>query len=236
MKELSVAILMFFFVVNVNAKSPLSQKNGDAIEGFKVENISVTDLTAWSFYGKGKAYPDKGHNQFCVTESDESVGAMIVSPKPYIGDVIVRYGTLALTPATVLVVLLSISDLGETTSLTIPAGYDGNNEFWLKNTENYFFAFRNASHNLAPFLRKWPIPGRESLAVAKKDVMLPGVYHEVELGCVKNEIWLKVDGNTLFKTKDTSALKGGRIAFRTRGIDGFKGAFLMKDLRIYFRQ
>ena len=180
----------------------------------------------------GKAFKS-GSAQFCITENDSTLGAMIVSPESYNGDVIVRYQVLSLTSSTVLVALLSASDKGSSGVLTIPETYLGKMSFWTKEKENYFFAFRTAPHNSPPFLRKYSTQGREDLAIASENFMLPGIHYEVELGRIGNKLWLSVNGEKIFEGVDGDMLVAGHIAFRVRGTANFKAACLIKDLEIY---
>ncbi len=216
------------------AHPAFSQVSSRELENdFKKEVLSPADLKKWDFYGIGEAYTET-HKQFCITEADEgSLGAIIVSPKKYGEDVIVRYKTMTLTHAAVLVAILSASDHGESTDLTVPEMHDGAMPFWRDDVDCYFFAFRNAPHNFTPFVRKYPKKDNTALGSAKKNVMFPGVYHIIEVGRVEGKLWLKIDDELMFKAEDENPLVEGRIAFRTRGTAGFKAAFLMKDVEIY---
>ncbi len=201
------------------------------LENYKKEVVSAQDLASWDFRGMGKAFASGG-SAFCLTENDSTVGAVLISPASYTGDVIVRYKTLALTSATVLVFMHSATDVGAD-KLTIPSGYNGNMGMWTKEKDNYFYAFRNAPHNYPPFLRKYPVPGGEALAMAQENFMLPGVYYAIEIGRVGNSLWLSVDGRKIIETEDESILPGGHLAFRIRGTAGFKAACLIKEVEIY---
>lgn len=118
--------------------------------------------------GKGKV--EKSGSQVAMQESDDSKGIMLVSPNVYDNDVVVRYKVMALTPATVLVALLSVSDLGESEQLTVPANYDGSLRLFTAEKENYFFAFKNGPHNVTPFVRK--SPERKTLGSASENTMI----------------------------------------------------------------
>jgi hypothetical protein len=149
----------------------------------------------------------------------------------YENDVIVRYRVLALTSPTVLVALLSISDQGESNELTVPGDFDGSLGLFVREKENYFFAFKNGPHNVTPFVRKSPSTG-ESLGTANENSMIAGVYYHVEVGKQQGKLWLTVDGKKLFETEDPDPLAGGHIALRIRGTAGFKAGCLIKDLEI----
>lgn len=76
-------------------------------------------------------------NQTSIKEADDTKGVMLISPKTYANDVIIRYKVLALTPAKVIVTMLSVSDEGESDGLTIPDNYDGSIGLWTNSKENY---------------------------------------------------------------------------------------------------
>jgi len=202
------------------------------LENYKKEIISSQDLAGWDFWGMGRAF-ESGGGQFCLTENDSTVGAVLVSPDSYTGDVIVRYKTLALTSATVLVVMHSASDMDSEEVLRIPEDYNGNMGLWINEKDNYFYAFRNASHNFPPFIRRYPVPGNDALVTARENFMLPGKYYAVEIGRIDKRLWLSVDGRKIIEAEDESILSGGHIIFRIRGTAGFKAACLIKDLEIY---
>jgi hypothetical protein len=202
------------------------------LENYKKEVITSTDLEGWDFWGLGKAF-NAGGGQFCLTENDSTMGAVLISPDSYVGDVIIRYKTFALTSATVLVVMHSASDLDSDVNLTIPEDHNGAMGIWVNEKDNYFYAFKNASHNNPPFLRKYPVPGGNALAVGDENLMLPGKYYAIEIGRIGNKLWLNIDGEKVLETEDESILPGGHIVFRVRGTAGFKAACLIKDLEIY---
>jgi len=229
-------IKLILLLLCVSTLGSIAQVNeGELKKNYTLQEVSPSELENWNFYGYGKAF-NEGHKQFCVAEADETKGAMIVSPNKYGEDVIIRYKTMSLTPAGVLVAILSATDFGASEELTVPQDYDGSMPFWRDKVDCYFFAYRNAPHNFAPFVRKYPKKDNTALGSAKENVMQVGIYHDVEVGRSGKNLWLKVDGKLLFKATDENPLSGGHIAFRTRGTAGFKGAFLMKDLKIYYKQ
>jgi len=232
MKRINRLLVVVLFVAT--SISTLAQEQLGTrldLENYNKDAISAEDLGSWDFWGMGKAFASGG-GAFCMTENDSTLGAVMVSPVSYDGDVIVRYKTLALTSATVLVFMHSATDVGSE-KLTIPTGYNGNMGMWVNEKDNYFYAFRNAPHNFPPFLRKYPVPGGDAIAMANENFMLPGVYYDIEIGRVGNKLWLNVDGENIFETKDESVLSGGHLAFRIRGTAGFKAACLIKDVEIY---
>jgi len=170
--------------------------------------------------------------QTCLKEFDETKGVMLVSPKVYSGDVVVRFKILGLTPATVVAVILSGSDMGESQELSIPENCDGDFSLWYGYKDNYFFVFKNVLHNATPFGRKNALPG-EILISANNTMMIAGLYYDIEVGRKKNKLWLSINDELAFEVDDESPLSGGHIALRIRGTAGFKGAGLFKDLMIY---
>lgn len=198
--------------------------------GLKKTIVSADDLANWPVVGLGKV--EKSGNQITMQESDDSKGIMLVSPIPYSSDVIVRYKTLALTSPTVLVALISLSDIGMSDNISIPENFDGSLGLFTNERENYFFAFKNAPHNVTPFVRRSPATG-QTLASASENSMIAGVYYNVEIGKVQGKLWLAVNGVKLFEAEDKDPLSGGHIALRIRGTAGFRAACLIKDLEIF---
>lgn len=195
----------------------------------KKTSISQDELLTWTVMGKGEV--GKSGPAVSMQESDDSKGIMLVSPDVYGPDQIVRYKVLALTPATVLVALLSVSDEGEATGLEVPEDFDGSLGLFTREKENYFFAFKNAPHNLTPFVRKSP-NAEGSLGTAAENSMIAGVYYDVEVGAQGGKLWLSIDGEKVIETTDPEPLAGGHIALRIRGTAGFRASCLIRDLEI----
>ena len=80
-------------------------------------------------------------------------------------------------------------------------------------------------------MRKSPYKG-ESLGSAKENLMIAGVYYDVEVGKYQGKLWLAIDGKKVFETEDKEPLKGGHLALRIRGTAGFKAGCLIKDLEV----
>lgn len=196
--------------------------------GLHKSEVSPDELLNWTVMGIGKV--EKSGSQVAMQESDDSKGIMLVSPDVYDNDVVVRYKVMALTPATVLVALLSVSDVGDSDKLTVPEDFDGSLGLFTSEKENYFFAFKNGPHNVTPFVKK--SPEGKTLGSASKNSMIAGVHYDIEVGKLEGKLWLKVDGEKLFETTDPEPLKGGHIALRIRGTAGFKAGCLIKDLEI----
>jgi len=192
---------------------------------------SVKQLDEWTFYGNGTKLLE-GHGQYLLKENpEESKGIGLISPKSYTTNVVMRYKAMALTPATVLVAILSASDQGESTNLTLPDNYDGNIKFWSGGCDNYFFAFHNAAHNYPPFVRRFD-KERVMLDIAKKNVMHVDKYYAIEVGRKGDTIWLKIDGKTVLKYKDPKPYSGGHLGLRIRGTGGEYAACLIKDFEV----
>ncbi|MEM9252605.1 MAG: hypothetical protein AAGB29_09685 [Planctomycetota bacterium] len=191
--------------------------------------IAATELAKWPFWGVGAV--STWGPQFAMREADNSKGVMIISPNSYRGDVVLRYRFMALTPATVGVAMLAVSDPGETDRLTLPDDYDGALGPWFNDKTNYFFAYKNAPHSVTPFVRQNP-DAAEPLAVAEENVMIAGVYYDIEVGRRDGKLWLSVDGETLFEADDDAPLPGGHVALRLRGTAGFPAGCLIKDFSI----
>ena len=193
------------------------------------QKISTAELMNWTLLGEGEV--GSLGEQVSLQEADISKGIMLVSPKIYGDNVIVKYKVLALTSATVIVTMLSVSDTGASEDLTIPENYDGNIGIWSNEKENYFFAFKNAPHNRTPFVRKNPGSGEELISAAE-NVMIAGFYYDIEVGREKDKLWLSIDGRKTFEVKDEAPLSGGHIAIRLRGTAGFKAGCLIKEMEI----
>jgi hypothetical protein len=229
----NIYFILLFVSVALNSLAQVTEKKLQ--QEFKKQTVSPKELkTNWDFYGIGKAVTEV-HNQFVISEDKNSLGAMVVSPDKYGENVVVRYKVMALTPASVLVVILSASSPGES-ELNLPEAYNGAMPYWRDEIDCYFFAFRNAAHNRTPFVRRFPKIDKSTLASAEKNVMQSGIYHEVEAGRMGKKLWLKIDGELMFETEDPNPCKDGKIAIRTRGTAHLPAAFIMKDLEIYSKR
>ncbi|MBI9062417.1 MAG: hypothetical protein JEZ14_10555 [Marinilabiliaceae bacterium] len=204
-----------------------------SIQAISQNRASVKQLEEWTFYGDGIKLLE-GHGQYLLKENPKgSKGVGLVSPQSYSQDVIMRYEVMPLTPSTVLVALLSASDNGPSTALTLPDSYDGTIKFWQAGCDNYFFAFHNAAHNFPPFVRRFDEnTGRVILDMAKKNVMHVGKYYRIEVGRKADLIWLKIEGKTILKTKDSNPYTGGHLGLRIRGTASEYAACLIKNLEI----
>ena len=202
----------------------------DGLKELQEEKVSSAGLADWKIWGQGKAFAFG--DQTCLKEDNETKGAMLISPKAYKKDVVLKFKVLALTASSVVAVILSGSDPGKSDSLTILPDYDGNFNLWYEEKDNYFFAFKNAPHGFTPFVRKNSAPGI-ILASAPENKMVAGVYYDVEVGRKDNKLWLSINDEEVFMVEDDDPLSGGHVALRIRGTAGFTGGCLVKDLVIY---
>jgi hypothetical protein len=200
------------------------------VENGLIHQFSDKDLLQWDAYGIGARHLD--HGQLLMTESNNSKGYMLVSPKSYGKDVRVSYDIMAMNAATVLVVeLLAHND--DYFGLTFDESYDGNVKYMFHNLNMYMFAFHNESHNkTGPFVRKWPKPGKEPLVIATSNVVQTGKYHHVELGIENGILFYEIDGKKIWSVKDDTPYEGGKIILRIRGTGPIKGGCLIRGLQI----
>lgn len=195
--------------------------------------VSPGSLSQWSFYGGGFVAVDTQQQHTVLAETPGSKGVMLVSPRPYDGDLVVSYKIRPLTPESVLVAMLSVSDRGADATLHLPEGYDGNMGTLTTDTDNYFVAYHNVAHNSYPFIRKYTeaTVGREQLVIGESNRMTTG-WHTVEVGKQDGRLWLKVDGALIVEASDAAMLEAGYLIFRMRGTSERIGVCLIKDLRI----
>jgi len=204
--------------------------NGD----YKVEEFSHKDLLKWESWGKG-IVANGSHGQLIMSETDGSMGVMIVSPAIYGKNVVLSYDVMILRPATVLIVELLAHNTG-TYDLKLPDDYDGNVEYLFKNINMYMFAFHNAAHNKpGPFIRKYPEPGTEPLAKEDTQHMQNGIYYNVELGKTDHKLFMNIDGKTVIETTDPDPIEGGKILIRIRGTAHETASCLIRNVKIFSR-
>lgn len=189
------------------------------------------DLVKWSTLGDGRASVIAG--QLYMEETEGSVGFNILSPEIY-GDVVLRFEIMTMNPATVMGALLNISDLGNSTNLTITEGNKGSFGFFTKEIENYFFGFREMAHNTMPFIRKSPVAGTDqgNLGLADHEPMQSGWRYLVECGKNGTRLWLKIDGKTIVDVTDDKPLDAGKIGIRVRGTGSDLGKCMIRNLEI----
>jgi hypothetical protein len=195
-----------------------------------VTKYAPKDLEGWQSLGDGLGYVT--HGQFMMEEVEGSKGFMILSPEKY-KDVVLRYEVMTMNPATVLVALLNVSDIGKSSEITLKENSDSFG-FWTKEVEDYMFGFRVMAHNSTPFLRKHPTPegGKSGIGLAEKNVMHSGWRHTVECGKKGSRIWLRIDGETLIDVSDDNPLDAGKLAIRVRGTASDLGKSMIRNLEI----
>lgn len=193
------------------------------------ESVSVEELNSeWAFYGNGIRKVERG--MLYMKESPGSLGVMLVSPDAYGENVTVKYEVMPMTAASVCVLVMSASDPGDATTLSLPDDYDGSMGHWINSVENYFFAFHNASHNRFPFAIRFP--ERTLIDEYHESVMTTGKFHELEVGRRDGRIWLKIDGKIIVEGIDEDPLGSGFLAFRIRGLSEEPAACLIRKVRI----
>ena len=199
-------------------------------ESYSVEKIKAADMLNWEFHGTGMVATQG--SQLILSESEGSNGVILVSPSSYGKNVLISYDVMTLTPATVLVVMLSSSN-NESLGLDIDSDYDGSLKTLQDLVSFYMIAFHNAPHNRFPFINKYPKEGGNLLQEAEKTFMHPGIYYHIEVGRAGDRIVLSVDGQKVLDTVDPESLPGGKFVFRLRGTGHHSASCLMRNLEIY---
>lgn len=191
------------------------------------EPVSAETLAeVWDFYGDGLRKAERG--MFYMRENYGSSGVMIVSPEAYGQDFTLEYEVMPMTAASVLVVLMSASDSGDESSLTLPANYDGSARPWLSNIESYFFAYHNAAHNVTPFINRLPGPVR--LATYPVNLFETGKFSEIRIARQSGRLVVRVDNELFMEANDPQPLGPGFLAFRIRGLSEEPAACLIRNV------
>lgn len=220
--------LLLLLTVQISYASVINPS--DKPSDWKEQKISAEELVKWKMMGKGKVF-NIFNAQTCLSEAEDSQGLMLMSPESY-GDVMLKYKVLALTPATVLVTILSASDVSGRTTLTIPADYAGGMKLLNEDSKNYLFAYKNAPHGANPFILK--NPGSVQTANASgPDLMVAGIYYDIEIVKTGKNIRMSIDGKQIVEMQDNSPIGSGNILFRIRGTAGLTASCLIRDLRIF---
>lgn len=218
MKYSFILLIYFCYAISINIKA---QSN----------NISAQEIAAWDIYGIGACKVD--HGQVYIKEFANSVGVTVVSPQPYLGDIILRYKLMPLNAATVCVAIINAHN-SPSGSLNYPKKYNGYVQFWTQDVNSYFFAFHNEAHNWLPFIQKASVDkaASEKLQIADSYSVITGTYNDVEIGRVSNRLWLKINNKIVLDVEDTAIYSKGHIAFRIRGTGLDNASCLIKDVRI----
>jgi hypothetical protein len=223
----SALIVLFVFSVQTTVADHLNMT--DKPDNWKEQKISAEELVKWKFLGKGKVF-NIFNEQTCLSEDEDSQGVMLMSPESY-GDVVLKYKVLALTPATVLVTILSASDASDKNTLTIPSDYAGGMKLLNDDSRNYLLAYKNAPHGANPFILKNPGSAKSAYA-DQPDLMVAGIYYDVEITKSGKTISMRINGKEMVNMQDDSPLGKGNILFRIRGTAGLTASCLIRDLRI----
>ena len=228
-KILLVSPFLILLFLNLYAKN-IQEKSWQG--KYNVQEINIRDLLNWERQGLGIV--DKGgHDQLIMSETTGSKGIMIVSPDIYEDNVVLSFDVMSLNAAKVLIVELLAHNTGNY-GLTFPENYDGNVKYLFKNVNMYMFAFHNAAHNKpGPFIRKYPVPGKEPIAKSEKSYMQNGIYYNVELGRMDKKLFLKIDGNNVLETTDKESLEGGKLILRIRGTAHELASCLLRNVKIH---
>ena len=125
------------------------------------------------------------------------------------------------------------STMRESSSLVFPPSSDGNVKYLFDNLNMYMFVYHNAAHNKpGPFIRRYPLPGREPIVSLFNEQHTP-------VRCItlkrekNNKLWFKVDGKLVLETTDFEAHTQGKITLRIRE-KAFKHAgTIIKNMKIY---
>lgn len=229
MKKLINSALIVLFVFSVQTTLADHLNMTDKPDNWKEQKISAEELVKWKFLGKGKVF-NILNGQTCLSEAEDSQGVMLMSPESY-GDVVLKYKVLALTPATVLVTILSASDASDKNTLTIPSDYAGGMKLLNDDSRNYLLAYKNAPHGANPFISKNPGSAKSANA-AQPDLMVAGVYYDVEIAKSGKTISMRINGKEMVSMQDDAPLGKGHVLFRIRGTAGLTASCLIRDLRI----
>ncbi|MDY8135993.1 hypothetical protein [Aquimarina sp. 2201CG5-10] len=188
---------------------------------FKKDTITPQELSSWRTLDKGKTTVQG--DELIVEETDGADGYFLISPKSYSGDVILNYKIKALSESSVLIVLLSASDNGESKSITLPSKESKGPDFWMWRThlEHYNLTFNNVSHGYKPFFYKNITPYKRGFYQTRPDnVMSPLQWYDVEIGKQGANLWFKLNNKIIFEQEDYKPLSGGHVIFRISGTNG----------------
>ena len=213
--------------------SALTQSGASEHDGH-VEAFKARHVKKWDSYGVGLV--DSYHNQLVLSEGEASLGAMVVSPESYCGDIKVSFDAMALQPAAVLVASLAVENL-ESDELSFPEDYDGNVDYMFDNLSMYNFILHPTAHNHpGPFLRRFPPIGDRLVAAAQEPYMEIGKYHSIEVSRQANDVSLSIDGARIFGWHDETPLERGHVILRVRGTAHERGGVLIRNLEVENQQ
>ncbi|TNJ46030.1 DUF1961 family protein [Tamlana fucoidanivorans] len=200
----------------------------------QITNIDANELANWDLHGIGSVSYDKNEKAVKLTESKESLGAMLVSPTSYSENLVVTFKVKPLQHEGVCVILLGLNDL-DGGDVTIPKNYNGDFNFWKseKSTaRSHAFAFHTAFHQPNAFIKE--NPGFINIGL-QKDVVTEEKWYNIEVGKINSRFWMKVNGKTVIDTlsnKKQRIFNKSKIALRVRGPGDGTFSALYKDLVI----
>lgn len=195
-----------------------------------VQPVKARHAARWPFYGTGKI--DSYHGQVVMSEDENSLGAMIVSPDSYCGNIRIRFDAMALSPASVLVTSFAVQNR-DGIGLDFPENYDGNVDYMFDNLSMYNFILHAAAHNRpGPFLRRFPGPEKKQVVAASRSYMETGKYHSVEVSRRGQDLSLLIDGESVLQWTDATPLERGHFILRVRGTAHERGAVLIRNLEV----
>ncbi|CAM1364152.1 hypothetical protein [Tenacibaculum xiamenense] len=206
---------------------------------FKKEEIAPQNLSEWKTLDKGKTIING--EELIIEETEGSNGYFLVSPKIYKGDIILNYKVKAMSEASVIIVLFSVSDIGETLEMTMPPRDAKGTDFWRWRTalEHYNLTFNNRAHNFKPFFFKNETPLKKGFHQRlSENIIETEKWYDVEVGKKQNRLWFKLNNKVIFEQEDCNPLDGGRLMFRISGLNGDKVVFAkiaMKNLVISYQ-
>lgn len=121
-------LLLSLIITGCGSVSTPEEKQQQVLisEDYSVQDINIDDLLSWKFYGLGQV--SKVQNQLQMSESEGSLGVMLVSPRKHGRDIIVSYDIMTLRPATVLVALMSVNNDGDG-GLNLEEEYNANMKY-----------------------------------------------------------------------------------------------------------
>lgn len=227
----------FFMFLFVQSCSMYTAKRGSdssvsLTAGYaKGGKISNSDLARWKVMGGGKVTMDAAEKAVRITESIDSKGITLVSPRAYPGNVVLTFNVKPEQYKGVCVVFLSTSDKN-TGTLKIPTDNDGSLPWWSEGAvQNYMFAFHTGFHQPNIFIRM--NPGSTDIAQTK-DIASEQKWYTVEIGRKGPRLWLKVDGKIAVEGNDPDGrgLPGGNIGIRLRGPGDGSYSCLFREFEI----
>lgn len=208
-----------------------AERPGYIADNYAVQEISADELMNWDKTGRGQL--SLVNKQVYLAEDEGSAGVLLTSPAKYGKELVVSYDVMALRPGTVLVALLSLSNMEDGT-LQFDEEYDANLRFIMNSTNAYMIAFLNSPHNRYPFINRFPAE-ENPLVEDDRSHMQPGVYYRIDAGREKDRIWLAIDGKKIIEAKDPDPLGEGHFSFRIRGTAAETASCLIRNVKIYTR-